>query len=244
MPVLVCIPERLLIKDYIPYPAQGLWGETMGWLHRLDEGLKRVVFRLSPLQIFVVVAFLLLGLGIVIVSLVTEITRAYYAYFVLAGIALALFITRTIEPWEWGIELYNLINFCVAFVFGPVFALLLNFVTFLLFPVTQAMGRDWLHYMTKTLIGPMLQLVILAISGIAAGLLGIYAREAVLKNLTFYYMLVIVISDTLFGGVLRKMFTPLNETRIAIYSGIDLTFNYFFISKFGLGFILFLEGLK
>lgn len=216
----------------------------MGWRHQLGEGLKRIVFGLSTLQILGVVAILLLGLGVAVVSMVTELTKAYYAYFVLAGIALALFITRTIEPWEWGIELYNLINFSVAFVFGPVLALFMNFVTFLLFPVTQAMGKDWLHYMTKTLIGPMIQLVILAISGIVAGLLGIYAREAVLGNLVFYYMLVVIISDTLFGGVLRKTFTPLNGTRIAIYSGIDLTMNYFFISKFGLGFILFLEGLK
>ncbi len=103
----------MLIKGYIPYPVPKVIGGIMGWLHQLGEDLKRIVFGLSTLQILGVVAILLLGLGVAVVSMVTELTRAYYAYFVLAGIALALFITRTIEPWEWGIELYNLINFSV-----------------------------------------------------------------------------------------------------------------------------------
>ncbi len=216
----------------------------MGWVQRLVEGLKNVVFGLSPVKLVAIAVLFILALVAMIVPIVTGFANAYYAYLVLGGLTIALFITRTIEPWEWGIEVYHLITFSVAFVFGPLVALAMNGVSFLFFPITQAMGRDWLHYMTKTLMGPAIQVIILGISAVFAGLLGIYAREAVMRDLPFYYLLSIIISDTTVGSVLRKMFTPLNETRMGIYAVIGLTFNYFLITKFGVGFIGFLEGLK
>lgn len=211
----------------------------------IKKRLADKIFRLSATKLAGIAFVGILVIVLMIYNLFLRDTpKSLELYAVFFAIGAALFITRSIEPWEWGIEIYHILIFGVALEFGILIPLILNIATLLLVPVHQMMEHPYKHYLTKSLPGPIIQSSILFITTIAFGLMGKYAYQAVMSNMVLYYMATLIIADYLIGNILRKTFTPLEPFRLIIYSTIGLAFNYYLITNHGPAFIGFLHSLK
>jgi len=194
----------------------------------LAERAKERIFGMSATSILLLVIAVFFALAATLVAIVATIppesTLVRYPAFVI--LLLALFISRTIEPWQWGLEVYQITIFTMALTFGMTAALLATLVTFLMFPISWSIETPYDFYLTKNYIGPIVQTAVLFFISVIGGLLGTFAYESTVANFTYYYLGTLVFSDMLIGNYLRFKITPLPIYRIAVYSLIVLVVNY------------------
>jgi len=210
----------------------------------LGKRVKNWVFGAGTAELLALFFAVAVLAGLFVYGLIASASKTLELYAVMLAIGVALFITRSIEPWEWGIEMYHILIFGVALEFGLLVPTVLNIATLLLVPVHQMMDHPYKHYLVKSLPGPMIQSGILLITTLIFGLMGKYMYNAVTGNIVFYYLLTITFADYFIGNILRKTFTPLEPFRLLIYSTMGFAFNYYLITNYGAGLIAYLHALR
>lgn len=213
----------------------------------IAERAKEKIFGMSAATILILLLAAFIALAATLAAIVATIPPEspvirYPAFLILI---LALFISRTIEPWQWGIEIYQITIFTMALTFGMATALAVTVLTFLMFPISWTIETPYDFYLTKNYIGPMVQTIVLFFISIIGGLLGMFAYESAAANFIYYYMGTLLFSDMLAGNYLRFKITPLPVYRIAVYSLIVLIVNYQLAlngGEYALNLMLYLKG--
>jgi hypothetical protein len=153
-----------------------------------------------------------------------------------------LVLSRYLDFWEYGLELYNFFIFSLAFVYGPLVGIAVSLGFFLPIPVLQ-IKRFGGHHATKTLQGPFIQSVGMVIISIIGGLGGLFASSFVMANLILVSHTAIIFGDYIIGNILRIKITPLKWDRILVYTMLSGVINYQVFTAFGISFIQFLQAL-
>jgi len=153
-----------------------------------------------------------------------------------------LVLSRYLDFWEYGLELYNFFIFSLAFVYGPLAGIAISLASFLPIPLLQ-IKRFGGHHATKTLQGPFIQSVGMIIISILGGLGGLFASSFVLANLILFSHAAIILGDYIIGNILRVKITPLKWDRILVYTMLSGVINYQVFTAFGVSFIQFLQLL-
>ncbi len=210
----------------------------------IGKRIKNWIFRFEAVEFLALFSVVAVIAFFAVYALLASASKTIEIYAVLLTITAALFITRSIEPWEWGIEIYHMLIFGVALEFGLLIPVVLNIATFLMVPVHQMIEHPYKHYLVKSLPGPMIQSAILLITTVIFGLMGKYMYNEVAGNIVPYYLLTITFADYMIGNIFRKTFTPLEPFRLLIYSTMGFAFNYYLITNYGTGFVSYLHALK
>jgi len=210
----------------------------------IGKRIKNWMFRFEAVELLALFVIAAVIAFFAAYALLAGASKTIEIYAVLLTITAALFITRSIEPWEWGIEIYHILIFGVALEFGLLIPMVLNIATFLMVPVHQMIEHPYKHYLVKSLPGPMIQSAILLITTVIFGLMGKYMYNEAAGNMVPYYLATITFADYAIGNILRKTFTPLEPFRLLIYSTMGFAFNYYLITNYGAGFVSYLHALK
>ena len=194
----------------------------------------------APSYQLLIVPLLLLAGASAFLFLVVGPSLVKYLFF--SVLFTTLVLSRYLDFWEYGLELYNFFIFSLAFVYGPLVGIAVSLGSFLPIPLLQ-IKRFGGHHATKTLQGPFIQSVGMIIISLIGGFGGLFAGSFVLANLILVSHTAIILGDYIIGNFLRIKITPLKWDRILVYTMLSGVINYQVFTAFGISFIQFLSAL-
>jgi len=176
----------------------------------------------APAWIFLIVPFLAFMFIAYTVSVSIPTTMANHYLFLLT-IFIVVSISRTVQLWEYGIELYDFLLFWFAFTYGAAAGTGMVILSFLF--VTYFVLYVPKHYLIHTMLGPILTTVTLIPLVIIAGMAGRFFPGIVTANPVIFPLIVCTTFDMLqkFGA---NRFAGVEIGRLASAQVVEIMINY------------------
>lgn len=185
------------------------------------DGLAELLHR-APAWIFLVIPFALFLLVVYTISVaIPEVAANHYLF--LIAILITISISRTLQLWEYGIQVYHFLLFWFAFVYGIVPGLAMVFLS--LFFVMYFVFYIPKHYLIHTMLGPILTTITLSAIVLVAGLGAIFFPSFIYSNFIAFPVAVCAIS-TLFEKAGAHRLAGVEIGRLASAQVVEVMINY------------------
>jgi len=161
-------------------------------------------------------------------------------YVVFIALFLAILVSRMLRVWEWGVEVFHFLTFCLTFVYGFLFGATFTIVLSLALLYTLSAPRA--HYLTYGTVSILIQSFGIFVNVLLAGALSVIAHAAVLSNLPFFGTAIVFIA-LLFDKFLTNRFVGIDWGRLSVSLLVGFVLNYNLFMLSGADIIGFLSQL-
>lgn len=190
----------------------------------------------APAWVLLVLPFLAAGLilAFVLSFFPAEATARYMAF---ALVFFAILLSRMLRVWEWGVEVFHFLTFCIVLAYGFVFGAVLTvamsaLVLYLLFNARA-------HYFTYGAASILIQSLGLLVNVALAGALSFLAPGISIQ----YSGTGVVFIALLLDKFLTNRFVGIGWGRLSASLLVDVVLNYNLFSLFGAALLSFLSGV-
>ncbi len=198
-------------------------------------GLKDLLYR-APAWLLLVLPFLAAGLILAFVLSFFP-AEVYSRYAAFALVFLAILLSRMLRVWEWGVEVFHFLTFCVTFAygffFGSVIALVMSVAMVYLLSAPRA------HYLTYGTVSILIQSFGIFVNIVLTGALSFIAPGISVQ----YSGTAVVLVALFFDKLLTHRFVGIDLGRLSVSLLVGVVLNYNLFMLFGAGTIGFLSKL-
>jgi len=203
----------------------------------MDRKIKDMLHE-APAHTLVLVPVLLLMALLFLILILAPYDILRRAMVILALLGITIF-SRSIEAWQFGVEIHHFILFGLAYTFGVWWALAFVILTSAanIFMVLFVRSHMFIH----TMLGPMLQTLDMLFVAIAAGIYG--AISGSFGPDTVLAATVIITIGTAMEKLLCYRFAGVDLGRLSTATVVAILVNYNELMYLGPGYILLLNSL-
>jgi len=187
----------------------------------LKEAAHDILHRI-PAWILLLIPFAFFMVIVYLVSLaIPEVIVNHYLF--LIAILVVVAISRTVQAWEYGIQVYHFLLFWFAFVYGVWPGILMVFLS--TFIVTYFVFYVPKHYLIHTMLGPVLTTITLTFLVTVAGIAGRFFPGYIYSNFVVFPVMLAAVS-TLFEKIGAHRFAGVEIGRLASAQVVEIMVNY------------------
>ena len=175
-----------------------------------------------PAWVLLIIPFAAFLLIVFTISIFTPTVTANHYLFLLA-IFVAISVSRIVQLWEFGIQVYHFLFFWFAFVYGILPGLLVVFLSYLLSVYIVINAKK--HYLNHSFFGTTVNSFALIAVAIVAGIAGYFFPSFTLSNFLAFPIAACTITSA-FEKIMAYKFAGVDWGRLTVSSVVELMINY------------------